>query len=67
MRLIDADEVNNHIIGYVDLRDCPTVKAIPIEWIYLWRLKNMDKCPVDYIPFSELLKDWEEENGDSKA
>ena len=24
-RLIDADDVNNHIIGYVDLRDCPTI------------------------------------------
>lgn len=24
-RLIDGDEVNKHIIGYVDLRDCPTI------------------------------------------
>ena len=24
-RLIDADDVNNHIIGYVDLRCCPTI------------------------------------------
>jgi hypothetical protein len=24
-RLIDADDVNNHILGYVDLRDCPTI------------------------------------------
>lgn len=24
-RLIDANEVNKHIIGYVDLRDCPTI------------------------------------------
>lgn len=24
-RLIDADDVNNHIIGYVDLRGCPTI------------------------------------------
>ena len=24
-RLVDADDVNNHIIGYVDLRDCPTI------------------------------------------
>ena len=24
-RLVDADDVNNHIMGYVDLRDCPTI------------------------------------------
>ena len=24
-RLVDADDANNHIMGYVDLRDCPTV------------------------------------------
>ena len=24
-RLIDADDVNNHIVGSVDLRDCPTI------------------------------------------
>ena len=24
-RLIDADDVNNHIFGYVDLRTCPTI------------------------------------------
>lgn len=24
-RLIDADDVDNHIIGHVDLRGCPTI------------------------------------------
>ena len=24
-RLVDANDVNNHIMGYVDLRDCPTI------------------------------------------
>lgn len=24
-RLIDAEDVDNHIIGSVDLRDCPTI------------------------------------------
>lgn len=24
-RLIDADDINNHIIGCVDTRDCPTI------------------------------------------
>ena len=28
-RLIDADDVNNHIHGWVDLRGCPTI--IPAE------------------------------------
>lgn len=28
-RLIDADEVNHHICGWVDLRGCPTI--IPAE------------------------------------
>lgn len=28
-RLIDADDVDNHIIGHVELRDCPTI--IPAE------------------------------------
>ena len=32
-RLIDANDVDNHIIGHVDLRSCPTIEAIPIEWI----------------------------------
>lgn len=24
-RLIDADDIDNHIIGYVDTRSCPTI------------------------------------------
>lgn len=78
MRLIDADklpEVNtieriegdrevfvNSWIPATAIWKAPTVEAIPIQWIYLWRLKNMDICPVDYIPFSALLNDWEKEN-----
>ena len=73
MRLVDID--NNNLRDAIwkakldtrekvdGLLDCvPTVEAIPIGWIYLWRLKNMDKCPVDYISFSDLLNDWEKEN-----
>ena len=30
MRLIDADEVNNHGVGYVDLSDCPTIDAVEV-------------------------------------
>lgn len=46
----------------IELFEKPYLKAIPIDWIYRWRLKNMDKCPVDFIPFSNLLNDWEKEN-----
>ena len=30
MRLIDADDVENHIVGSVNLSGCPTINAIPI-------------------------------------
>ena len=30
MRLIDADDVDNHIVGSVNLSGCPTINAIPI-------------------------------------
>jgi len=30
MRLIDADEIDNYIIGHVDTRTCPTIDAILI-------------------------------------
>ena len=30
MRLIDADDIDNHIVGHVDTRTCPTINAIPI-------------------------------------
>lgn len=30
-RLIDADDVNNHIIGFVDLSNCPTIIAADKE------------------------------------
>lgn len=29
-RLIDADDVDNHIVGHVDLRSCPTI--VPAHW-----------------------------------
>lgn len=66
-RQIELIKVNDfEVLPVVDVNEClnnaPTVEAIPIEWIYRWRLKNMDKCPVDFIPFSDLLNDWEKEN-----
>ncbi len=82
MRLIDADKLESTAVLGMQLQhvDCkyyyffeeeaiekaPTIKAIPIEWMYLWRLKNMDKCPADYMPFSDLLNDWEKENEHKK-
>lgn len=30
MRLIDADDVDNHIVGSVNLSGCPTINAISI-------------------------------------
>ena len=30
MRLIDADDVDNHIVGSVNLSSCPTINAISI-------------------------------------
>lgn len=30
MRLIDANDVDNHIVGSVNLSGCPTINAIPI-------------------------------------
>ena len=30
MRLIDSDDVDNHIVGSVNLSGCPTINAIPI-------------------------------------
>ena len=59
MRLIDADDVNNHIVGYVDLRDCPTVEAIPIEWIRKWQTQH-GAIIAGYISY--MLLDWGKEN-----
>ena len=30
-RLIDADDIDNHIVGSVDTRDCPTIIAADKE------------------------------------
>jgi len=68
MRLIDADklkqelEVNGLGYQYYMLDNAPTVNAIPIEWMYLWRIRNMNKCPVNLMPFDVMLEDWEKEN-----
>jgi len=30
-RLIDADDIDNHIIGHVDTSDCPTIIGADVE------------------------------------
>lgn len=52
MRLIDADDVNNHIVGWVDLRGCPTIEAIPVWYIIRWYEKR-------YKLGSTVTDDWE--------
>ena len=45
-----------------NIDNAPEIDAIPIEWMYLWRIRNMDKCVGDTLPFSDMLNDWEKEN-----
>ncbi|MBR2554937.1 MAG: hypothetical protein IKE94_08780 [Aeriscardovia sp.] len=50
MRLIDADKLLKEILSqemwnvpdfvYESIQTAPTVEAIPISWMYLWRLKK---------------------------
>lgn len=77
MRLIDADKLENDIAENITVKAVsrmlaiiqgqPTVKAIPIEWIKKWAMKNWvksKKCEFDIIA-SKLIDDWlGEENGE---
>ena len=71
MRLIDADKVNDHIVGWVDLRDCPTIEAIPIEWI-IKKLNEADNIGFGIEDWSEqdcyrlVLTRWREENEETE-
>ena len=93
MRLVDADKLIELFSLYIsedkkvayqprqlkidDIRNAPTVNAIPIEWINMWLLKRVfiweattmanEKDRLQAIEnikygFEEMLKDWEEEN-----
>lgn len=69
MKLIKADELYKRIAEqetwnvpdfvYDEIRNAPTVKAIPIEWIK----KYLAEAPTHYVFVNDLLEDWEEENG----
>lgn len=60
-RLIDANDVNNHIIGWVDLRGCPTIDAIPVEWVKKFR-NQFEPGDDDYNLIDGLLNIWRREN-----
>ena len=67
-RLIDADKLKEELkangLGYqyYMLDNAPTVKAIPIEWMYEWRIKNNEQYNVGVSSFSQMISDWEKEN-----
>lgn len=73
MRLIDADKlkIRNVSADYWytvrgvtedDIDNAPTVNAIPIEWMYEWRMKNNEQYNVGVSSFSQMISDWEKEN-----
>ena len=67
-RLIDADTVNEHIVGWVDLRGCPTIEAIPIKWIKKYIAEegiypNRELLSVEQADAIErMIENWEKEN-----
>ena len=82
MRLIDADKITffnclaktgnaicchaEGIISKSALEMQPTVEAIPIEWMYEWRMKNNEQYNVGVSSFSQMISDWEKENEHNK-
>ena len=70
MRLIDADKLKEELkvngLGYqyYMLDNAPTVKAIPIEWLYQKRTLYLEnKCYMSLMVINEILNWWEKENG----
>ena len=71
MRLIDADKLRLVKCGECDngkpincvyewaIKDAPTVKAIPIEWIEEWGWKNGMS---ESMSLRVMIEDWEKEN-----
>lgn len=49
-------------VNRLQIDNSPTVEAIPIEWMYEWRMKNNEQYSVGISSFSQMLKDWEKEN-----
>ena len=50
--------------AWVMLDNTPTVKAIPIEWLYQKRTLYLEnKCYMSLMVINEILNWWEKENG----
>lgn len=85
MRLIDADEVygkrftvvdviegvpvHRNVVKAFDVKEAPTVNAIPIEWIKDWRKEkwfdsklSMEERTVRAMVARMIVEDWEKEN-----
>ena len=73
MRLIDADKLENDIVENITVKAVsrmlaitqgqPTVKAIPIEWLYQKRTLYLEnKCYMSLMVINEILNWLEEEN-----
>ena len=84
MRLIDADKlyekrftvldnieivpVYRAVVRVCDVKNAPTVEAIPIEWIKKWRKDKwfssepLEKRMIMAMGVRLMLEDWEEEN-----
>lgn len=78
MRPIDADKVKEYVLTegfYCDTRAdkeytaelidqlFPTIKAIPIEWLYQKRTLYLEnKCYMSLMVINEILNWWEKEN-----
>ena len=77
MELIERDELFKRIAKqetwnipdfvYDEIRNAPTVKAIPIEWIKKWcnehSRKSLEERLLKRCGVITLLEDWEKENG----
>ena len=76
MRLIDADKYLEKVCTYKEtgcgscklqtmcLKDAPTVKAIPIEWLRMWFSKNGYLSGMALV--DKIESDWKEENEQNK-
>lgn len=47
------------VVSAIDIKEAPTIKAIPIKWIYQWSAKHIGK----WLSVADMLEDWEKENG----
>ena len=61
------------VVSVIDIKEAPTVEAIPVEWLEAWWKKHSEEYSsgIDgwyevegFYPniFNKLLSDWEEEN-----